>query len=109
MHGLGFLAAVGPALPREHRAPAADVARRLAGLRQPPPPVEQQRPRQFGHPQVQVREDEHVVPEDVAAVGLTVQATRRDADVEVDAVRGQRLQQVEQVQVQHEVGPLSGR
>ena len=109
VHLLGFLAPVGPALPREHGAPAADVARRLPGLGKPPPTVEQQCSRQFGHPQAEVGIDEHGVPEDVAAVGLAVQATRRDADVEVDAVRGQRLQQVEQVQVQNQVRPFTPR
>ena len=55
-------------------------------------------------PEVQEGQDEHLVPEHVAAVGLAVQAAGRDADVEVDAVRGHGLQQVEDVQAQDQRG-----
>ena len=54
----------------------------------------------IGQPQVQDREHEQVVPEDVPAVGLAVQSARRHPDVEVDAVGRHRLQQMQKMQSQ---------
>ena len=48
------------------------------------------------------RVDEDLVPEDVAVVGLAVQAPRGDAGVEVGVDRVERLQHVEGVEVQRE-------
>ncbi len=53
-----------------------------------------------GHVQSEEREDEELVPEDVAPVGLAVPAAGGDADVEVDGVFRRGLQQVEHVQVE---------
>ena len=55
-------------------------------------------------PQIEERHHEQLVPEHVAAVGLAVQAAGGDAHVEVDAVPGHGLQQVEDVQPQHQGG-----
>ena len=105
---LGLLAAVAAALPRVHRPLVAGRPGRLAGLGQPPVAVAEQRPGQLGEAQVQEREDEQLVPEDVAPVGLAVQAPGRHAGVEVDGVRGHGLEQVEHVQVE-DAGRPPGR
>ena len=44
----------------------------------------------IGPLEVEEREDEHLVPEDVAAVGLAVPAARRDADVQVRSCAARR-------------------
>ena len=105
VQGLRLLAPGGPALPREHGAPVPGGPRGRPRLGEPAPPVQQHRPGHVRQPQVQEGQDEHLVPEHVAAVGLAVQAAGRDADVEVDAVRGHGLQQVEDVQAEDQRGP----
>ena len=102
MHRLRLLAPRRPALPREHGAPVPGRPGARPGLGQPPPAVEQHRAGHLGRRRFRKGSDEHLVPEHVAAVGLTVQAAGGDADVEVDAVRGHGLQQVEDVQPQDE-------
>ncbi len=99
---LALLAAVAPALPREHRAGEPFGARRAHGLRQAPVPIAQQRARQLGEAKVQEREHEQLVPEHVAPVRLPVEAARGNPGIEVDRVLRHRLQQVEDVQVQDE-------
>lgn len=49
------------------------------------------------------RQDEQFVPEDVTAVPLAVQAAGGDAGVDLRRVRRERLQQVEEVQVEHQL------
>ena len=65
-----------PSLPLCHGniAPAwpSRLAARRAGA-EPPEPVAEQRPGQDREPQVEEREDEQLVPEDVPAVGLAVE------------------------------------
>jgi hypothetical protein len=86
MERLRLLPAIAAALPREHRARAALPPGRPPGRCQPPEPVVEHRPGQDRKPQVEQREDEQLVPEDVPAVGLAVQASGRDATVEADRV-----------------------
>jgi hypothetical protein len=68
-------------------------------LRESPVPVEQQRAGQFRDAQVQQGEDEQLVPEDVPAVALRVQAPRGHPGIQVGGVPGQGLRDVEQMQV----------
>ncbi len=92
-----------PSLPLCHGyiAPAEPrVGRRPARRRQPPVPVGQQGPGDLGEVQVQIGQHEQLVPEDVTAVRLAVQAAGGHADVQVGGVRREGLQQVEQVQPQ---------
>jgi hypothetical protein len=70
--------------------------------------VVEQRVGQDGPLEVQEWEDEQLVPEDVAPVGLAVPAAGGNADVQVDGVGRDGLQQVEDVQVQDGLGPLVG-
>ena len=99
MQLLALLAAVGAALPGEHRPCVARLAGGPARLRQAPEAITEQRAGQLRQVEGQEREDEQLVPEDVAAIGLPVQASGRHADIEVDRVVGDRLQQVEDVEV----------
>src|SRR5271166_2913683 len=100
MELLAFLASVAARLPWEHRAGVAGRFGGAARLRQASVAVQQQRPGDGGQPQVQYREDEQVVPEDVAAVRLTVQPAGRCPAVEIRTVVGHRLQQMQQMQPQ---------
>ncbi len=54
--------------------------------------------------QVQIRQDEQLVPEDVPAVRLAVQSPGGYAHVQLGRVRGESLEQVEQVQAQDAAG-----
>jgi hypothetical protein len=107
---LAFLAAIAAALPREH---GAAVAGRFGGaprFRQPPVAIAQKRPGERRQAQVEEREDEQLVPQDMAAVRLAVPAARRHADVEIDRVAGDGLQQMEDVQTKdrHDSGVGGG-
>lgn len=62
--------------------------------------VAQQGAGHLGEMQVEVGQDEQFVPEDVTAVGLAVQAPGGYAHVKVRGVRGEGLQDVEEVQAQ---------
>src|SRR5690606_18772699 len=95
-----LVAAVATALPGIHRAAQTLRAGGGACRRQPPPPVEQQRSCDLGKPQRIEREDEQLVPEDVAPVCLAVQPAGGNSDVEIGGVLRQGLQQVEYVQIQ---------
>src|SRR3954454_18680612 len=108
MQLLGFLPAVGAALPREHRTREALGPRSCPGHAEPGVPVLQQRGSQRWTLKVEVREDEQLIPEDVAPIGLAMPASGRYADIEVGGVRGNGLQQVEDVQVEDRIGPLVG-
>ncbi len=98
MQLLAFLPAVTAGLPRVHRTPVSGCGRGTTGLGQAAVPVLQQRPRQGGLAQIQHREDEQLVPEDMAAVCLAVQSARRHSHVEVGGVAGNGLQQVQQME-----------
>ena len=78
-----FLSSVAAGLPREHRARVTGQLGGTTRLDQPPVPVAQQRPGDRREPQVQHREDEQLIPEHMAAIGLTMQPARRDADVQI--------------------------
>jgi hypothetical protein len=69
-------------------------------------PVLQQGPGQHREAVVQQGEDEQLVPEDVAPVGLSVQPPGGDAHVEVDRVVRDGLDQVKDVQAEDQLGPL---
>ncbi len=101
---LGLLPSVAAALPRVQRPAPAEGAGRRAGGFQAPVAVGEQGPGDLGEVQVEVRQHEQLVPEDVPAVGLAVQPARGDADVEVGGVRGEGLQDVEEVQPQDVAG-----
>ena len=103
---LGLLLAVGAALPGEHRPSEPRRPGRRAGRAKAGETVVQQRGGQDRPLEVEEREDEHLVPEDVAPVGLPVPAAGRNADIQMDAMGGDGLQQVEDVQVQDRLGPL---
>src|ERR1019366_9434694 len=95
---LALLAAVTARLPGVHGALITRVAGRPASLGQPAVAIAQQGLGELREPEVEDREDEQLVPEDVAPVCLAVQAAGRNSRVEVDAVLGDRLQQMKQVQ-----------
>ena len=76
---LRLLPSVAAALPGEHRTVVARLLRGPPRLSQPPVAVAKQRAGESRQPQVEEREDEELVPEDVAAVGLSVQAAGRHA------------------------------
>ena len=100
VHPLALLASVAARLPGVHRAGEPGRPRRPPGRVQPPGAVAQQGPGQSRQPQREDRQHEQLVPEDVAPVGLAVQAAGRQTGVEVDVVWGDRLQQVEHRQPQ---------
>ena len=87
MQPLAFLASVAAGLPGKHRARMARRAGRVTCLVQSPVAVSQQRPGDLREPQVEHGEDEELVPEDVAAIRLTVQSAGRHPGVEVGGVR----------------------
>ncbi len=103
-----LLTAVGAGLPGKQRPFESGFAGEVAGGVEPAPAVEQQRFRDLGQPQVHQRQHEELIPEDVAAIPLAVQSAGRGAGVGEDGVRGQRLQQVEGVQVQQQLGVRVG-
>ena len=84
---LTFLAAVAAGLPGKHRARMAGRAGGVPGLGQAPIAIAQQGPGDHRQPQVEYREDEQLIPEDVAAIRLTVQSAGRHPGVEVGGVR----------------------
>ena len=106
---LGLLVAVAAALPREHRSPAADLARRRARLADPPVAVHEQPPRDLRQPEVEEGIDVELVPEDVPAIGLAVETARRDAGVVMRGEARADLQDVRDVQPQQELGAFVAR
>ncbi len=97
---LGLLPAVARALPRVHRPAQPDLLGLPAGRVEAAVAVAEHGAGEFGEAEAEQPQDEQLIPEDVAAVGLPVQPAGRDADVQVDGVLGVGLEQVEQVQVQ---------
>lgn len=108
MQGLALLPAVAAALPGEERSPVAGLAGRPAGFGEAPVAVLEEGSGQVGEVQVEEREDEQLVPEDVAPVSLAVKASSGNPDVEVDRVLGDRLEQVEHVEAEDPLGSLFG-
>jgi hypothetical protein len=104
---LCLLPPVAPALPGVHRSGEAGLAGGPAGFRQTPVAVQEERPDQFREVKVQIGEDEQLVPEDVTAVGLTVQAAGGNADIEVEDVPRSRLEKMEDMEVEHQAGHVS--
>lgn len=101
---LGLLAAVAAALPGVHGAGEADRLGGRDSVFQPAVAVGQQSAGDLGEVEVEVAQDEELVPEDVAAVGLAVQAPGGYAGVEFGGVRGEGLQDLEEVQAEDEAG-----
>src|SRR6478736_5189527 len=101
MHRLGDLTAVARALPREHRSCVSRIDRVLTGSIEAPVAVEQQGSRQLRKAQAEKGEYEQLVPEDVTAIGLAVQPSGGNADVETDGVVRHRLQEMEDLQVKY--------
>ena len=106
MQERALLSPVAAGLPWVHGTHVTGLARRSPRGGQAAVAVGLQRPAQLGQPQVQDGEHEHVIPEDMPAVGLAVQAARGNADVAVHAVGRDRLQQVKNVQPQHRQYPV---
>ena len=89
-----------PSLPRCHgyiapRNPACRAAQRASSRGRL---VKQQGTGEDGQVQVQEREDEQLVPEDVAAIPLAMPATGGDTGVQFHAVAGCCLEQMKEVQ-----------
>ncbi len=99
-----LLPAVAAALPRKHRAAPAVFGRRETGGGEPARAVPEHGLRHFGPVQGEQRHDEQFVPEDVAAIAFPVQTAHRYPRIMFGRVLGERLREVEQVQIQHEPG-----
>ncbi len=95
---LAHLATVAAGLPGVERAAQATGPRGRAGGRQAAIPVAQQRARQTRGSQGQHRQHKEFVPEDMPAVGLTMQPPGRHAGICLQRVGGQCLQKVEEVE-----------
>ena len=98
MHELRLLLAIAAALPRVHRAPIASGLGRAAGCSKAAHPVVQQLPGHSWQTRVQVRKDVELVPEDVAAVGLTVQPASEHAGIQFSGVWRAHLEDVRDVE-----------
>jgi hypothetical protein len=94
---LGFLPPVRPALPGKHCTVETFGSRRCPGRPEAGVPVLEQGAGQRRTLEVEERKDEQLVPEDVASVGLAILTSGWYADVQVRGVRGDSLQQVEDV------------
>ena len=101
VEGLALLPAVAAGLPGEHRTGPTGLAGRPPRLRQSPVAIAQQRTGGGRRTQIQHREHEQLIPEDVPAVGLAVQTAGRHPGVEVHRTIGHGLQQMQQVQSNH--------
>src|SRR5215472_8254729 len=78
VHDVGLFAPVAAALPWVHRAAEAGLPGGPARLIEAPVAVKQQGTGEDRHVQVQQREDEQFVPEDVAAIPLSMPAAGGD-------------------------------
>src|SRR4051794_24946477 len=94
VHCLGLLLAVGTTLPGEHHSRVAGLFSRRAGLVHATVPVHQESARNLRQPEVQKRVDVELIPEDVSAIGLTVETASGNARVEVGGVRRADLKYV---------------
>jgi hypothetical protein len=111
---LGLLAAVAAALPGVHGAAQARVLGGPAGGGEPAVAVVEQGAGDLGQMEVEVRQYEQLVPEDVPPVRLAVQPAGRHPDIQLDGVRREGLQHMEEMQPQDlarlprhvEIGPL---
>ena len=102
----GQLGAVRAALPRVRGPVVSGLPGDPAGRVEPPVAIAEQGPGEVGEAQVEEREDEQRVPEDVSAVCLAGESARRDPGVDVGGVLGDVPQQVEDVQAQLGRGEL---
>lgn len=84
MDALAFLASIGAALPGKHCAFEPGVVSGATGFVQAPIAIAQQRSCQHRHAQRQIGKDEQLVPHDMAAIGFTMPAALRHADVHID-------------------------
>ncbi len=87
-------------MPRVHGARESCLGRGAPGFREPPVSIEEQGACDVRHPVGQEGEDEQLVPEDVPSIGFAVEAARGYAGVQIDGVVADRLEQVEDVEVQ---------
>ena len=87
MDHLALFPPMAVALPGIHGTFVASLLRGPPRFREAPIAIKQERPREFGQPQIQRRENAQLVPEDVAAVRLPVQSARWDAGLEVGTSR----------------------
>ncbi len=107
--GLRLLLPVAAALPRVHRPAVAACARGLPGLADPSVAVHEQSPRDQRQPVVEEGVDEELVPEDVPAIRLAVEAACGHAGVVVRGLPRAHLQQVCGVEAQQELDALLAR
>ncbi len=101
---LTFLTAVTAALPGIHRTPVPRLFGIPASLIEPAVAVPQEGTSDIGNAKVQDRKGEQLVPEDVPAIGLAVEAAGRDANIQIDTGRGNALQEVKQMKAQDILG-----
>src|SRR5689334_12199560 len=73
VHDLGLFLAIAATLPGVHRALVAGLASLCAGLVEPTVSVHQEASRDLRQPEVQEGIDVELVPEDVAAIGFSVE------------------------------------
>ncbi len=106
MSDLRLLLPVAAALPRVHRPAIAGFQCGGARLAQPPEAIHEQPPRDLRQAKVEERVHVELVPEDVPAVGLPVQAAGGDARVLVGREPRADLQEVRDVQAKQELHPL---
>src|SRR5689334_16185032 len=71
-----------------------------ARFAEPAVAIHEQRAGDLRHAEVQERKDEELIPEDVALIGLTRPAARRNTDIEPDRIRRYGLEQMKGVQTQ---------
>jgi hypothetical protein len=83
MDHLALFPPIAAALPGKHGAFVDSLLRGPPRFREAPIATKYARPCEFGQPQIQRRENEPLVPEDVAALRLPVQSARWDAGLEV--------------------------
>src|ERR1700730_7371147 len=106
MDDLRLLGAITSALPGIHGATVAGLHGRRPRLTQAAIAVHEQLARDPGQPEVEKRIDVELVPEDVAAIRLTVQSAGWDAGIQPHCVLGRRLEDVRDVEAKEELDSL---
>jgi hypothetical protein len=97
---LRLLLALTAALPGEHGAAEAGLVGGRTRLAETAIAVHQEASGDLGHPIVEKRIHVQLVPEDMSAVGLSVEPAGRNPGIDVGRVTGAHLQQMTGVQVQ---------
>jgi hypothetical protein len=103
---LRLLFAVAAASPRIHRAAITGLASVGPCLAEAPEAVHPQSAGDVGKAKVEEGEDVQLVPEDMSAIGLAVEASGRDAGIPVRRVAGADLQDVGDVKAQEKLDAI---